>query len=210
MLGDEKQQMSAEPNSMKTMIKSATFALTLFCAGTAFAQETESDPGADLDLGTPINEEPDGPQPGDTFTAAIFGDWELRCLKREEGPDPCQLYQLLSDAEGNPVAEFSLFGLPDGGRAAAGANIVAPLETLLTEQLTITVDGSEPRRYAFTFCNTGGCVARVGFTQAEVDQFKRGRNATLRLVPAGAPEEEVLLTVSLTGFTAAMEAAVGN
>jgi len=195
---------------MKPLIKSVAFSMSLLCAGVATAQETESDPAADLDLGTPINEAPSEPQVGQTYTAAVFGDWELRCLKREEGPEPCQLYQLLLDAEGNAVAEFTLFGLPEGGRAAAGANIVAPLETLLTEQLTITVDGSEPRRYAFTFCNAGGCVARVGFTEAEVSQFKRGNNATLRLVPAGAPDEEVVLTVSLTGFTAAMNASEGN
>lgn len=195
---------------MTRRIITAALALSLFFAHQTSAQETENDPADGLDLGTPINEEPAEPQPGQTYTAAIFDDWALRCLKQEEGPDPCQLYQLLADDEGNAVAEFSLFALPPGGRAAAGATIVAPLETLLTEQLTITVDGSEPRRYAFTFCNAGGCVARVGFTQAEVDQFKRGRNATLRLVPAGAPETEVVLTVSLTGFTAALNATEPN
>lgn len=201
---------------MKSLIKSVAFSMSLLCAGVASAQEAdttpeaETDPGAELDLGTPINQDPAEPQVGQTYTAAVFDAWELRCLKREEGPEPCQLYQLLRDSEGNAVAEFTLFGLPEGGRAAAGANIVAPLETLLTEQLTITVDGAEARRYAFTFCNAGGCVARVGFTEAEVAQFKRGNNATLRLVPAGAPDDEVVLTVSLAGFTAAMNAAEGN
>lgn len=191
---------------MISLFRPATLALSLFCASMAVGQETDIDPGADLDLGTPINEAPSGPQPGQTYDAEVFGDWTLRCLKQEEGPDPCQLYQLLRDEDNNPVAEFTLFALPEGGRAAAGATIVAPLETLLTEQLTITVDGSEPRRYAFTFCNGGGCVARVGFTEAEVNQFKRGNNAVLRLVPAGAPDTEVKLTVSLAGFTAAMNA----
>ena len=195
---------------MMRFTKSAAFALSLLCASTAYAQETETDPGAGLDLGTPVDQEPSEPQPGQTYTAATFQDWSLRCLKQDEGPDPCQLYQLLKDSEGNSVAEFSLFGLPEGGQAVAGATIVAPLETLLTQQLTITVDGSEPRRYAFTFCNTGGCVARVGFTQAEIDQFKRGRDAVVRLVPASAPDQEVLLTLSLSGFTAAFNATTQN
>jgi len=63
-----------------------------------------------------------------------------------------------------------------------------------------------PRTYPYTFCNSAGCVARVGFTTEEVNQFKRGNAATLRMVPAAAPEDEVILNISLTGFTAGYEA----
>ena len=157
------------------------------------------DPAADLALGQPVSDEPAIGQP---YDREFFGDWSLRCLRTEEGPEPCQLYQLLLDTEGNAVAEFSLFPLPEGSRAAAGATIVAPLETLLTEQLTLSVDGANPRVYPFTFCNLGGCVARVGFTAEEVAEFKAGAAAQLRLVPAAAPDQEVVLTISLSGFTA--------
>ena len=171
------------------------------------AQETTTPPTADvatdLDMGTAIA---DPNAVGTPYIRDTFGDWSLRCLRAEEGQnDPCQLYQLLNDADGNSVAEISVFPLPAGGRAAAGATIVAPLETLLTEQLQISVDGSAARRYPFTFCNQAGCVARVGFTQEEVDQFKRGDKATLRMVPAAAPDQEVVLDVSLTGFTAGLD-----
>ena len=171
------------------------------------AQETTTPPTADvatdLDMGTAIA---DPNAVGTPYIRDTFGDWSLRCLRAEEGQnDPCQLYQLLNDADGNSVAEISVFPLPAGGRAAAGATIVAPLETLLTEQLQISVDGSAARRYPFTFCNQAGCVARVGFTQEEVDQFKRGNKATLRMVPAAAPDQEVVLDVSLTGFTAGID-----
>ncbi len=163
------------------------------------AETPATDAAADLSLGTPVDEVI---AVGQQYIRETFGDWSLRCLRAAEGADPCQLYQLLEDADGNAVAEISLFPLPAGGQAAAGATIVAPLETLLTEQLTIAVDGSTPRRYPFTFCNMGGCVARVGFTEAEVTQFKRGARATLRLVPAAAPDQDVTLEISLLGFTA--------
>ena len=141
-------------------------------------------------------------QVGQPYIAAESGDWALRCLKAEEGSsDPCQLYQLLRDEDGNSVAEISMFPLADGGEAAAGATIVVPLETLLTEQVTISVDGSNARRIPFTFCNGAGCVSRVGFSDEHVNQFKRGNQATLRIVPAAAPDQPVLLTISLTGFT---------
>ncbi|MGJ8587005.1 MAG: invasion associated locus B family protein [Yoonia sp.] len=187
---------------MRSLLKSALLAALLSHAGVAMAQETAEQPETaaedDLALGEPV-----GPQVGEPYEREVFGDWALRCIKAEEGArDPCNLYQLLTNEDGIAVAEFNLFPLPEGQRAAAGATVVVPLETLLTEQLTIAVDGANARRYPFTFCNRAGCVARIGFTQAEVDQFKRGSTATVRLVPAAAPEAEVVLDVSLTGFTA--------
>ena len=172
---------------------------------TAPAEETTAAPEAadDLNLGEPV-----GPQVGEPYIREEFGDWALRCIKSPEGsPDPCNLYQLLNNEEGVSVAEFNMFRLPEGRQAVAGATIVVPLETLLTQQLTIAVDGQSARRYPFTFCNRAGCVARLGFTQEEVDQFKRGAAATVRLVPAAAPTEEVVLNVSLNGFTAGFNAA---
>jgi invasion protein IalB len=197
---------------MRITIKSIFLAALLTQAGQSLAQETDTDAEntdqtettqedstpEDLNLGEPV-----GPVVGQPYVLQEFGDWQMRCVKAPEGQnDPCNLYQLLEDKDGNQVAEVNLFRLPEGSRAAAGATIVVPLETLLTQQLTLSVDNANARRYPFTFCNSAGCVARVGFTQAEVDQFKRGVSAQIRLVPAAAPDEEVLLTMSLSGFTA--------
>ncbi len=200
---------------MRNTLKSFFIAALLAQGSSAFAQETDTttaeptqnqaaDPAADLDLGEPV-----GPQVGQPYVLQTFGDWAMRCVKAAEGRnDPCNLYQLLTDENGAAVAEFNLFRLPEGSRAAAGATVVVPLETLLTQQLMLTVDGGEARRYPFTFCNAAGCVARLGFTQAEVEQFKAGSAATVRLVPAAAPTEEVLLNLSLSGFTAGFEGVV--
>lgn len=187
---------------MRSLLKSALLAALLAQAGIAMAQETPDAAAPTAEDGLALGE-PLGPQVGEPYEREVFGDWALRCIRAEEGErDPCNLYQLLTNEDGVAVAEFNLFPLPEGQRAAAGATVVVPLETLLTEQLTIAVDGQNARRYPFTFCNRAGCVARIGFTQAEVDQFKRGSVATVRLVPAAAPDAEVVLDVSLTGFTA--------
>jgi invasion protein IalB len=127
-------------------------------------------------------------------------------MRTESGDDPCQLYQLLKDKDGNNVAEISLFVLPPGNPAVAGATIVAPLETLLTEQLNISVDGANTKRYPFTWCAPIGCIARVGFTAAEVEAFKKGNAATLSIVPVAASDQRVTLDLSLKGFTAGIEA----
>jgi invasion protein IalB len=161
--------------------------------------------GADnLSLGTEVGGN-DGP--GSTYVAASFEGWEQRCVRAAEGSlDTCQLYQLLKDAKGNSVAEITLFGLPEGQQAAAGATIIAPLETLLTDGMLLQIDAGKPKAYPFTWCSSIGCVARIGLTTAEVDALKKGNKATITIVPVVAPTEKVLLDVSLKGFTAGLTA----
>jgi invasion protein IalB len=84
--------------------------------------------------------------------------------------------------------------------------VIVPLETLLTSNLVMVVDAGKTRSYPFSFCSTVGCVARIGFTQAEVDGFKKGNMAKLTIVPAVAPDQKVDLSVPLTGFTAGYDA----
>ncbi len=141
-------------------------------------------------------------QVGQTYIAEEHGDWQMRCVKSEDGKDPCQLYQLLEDEEGNSVAEFSIFNLPEGQQAVAGATVVTPLETLLTAELRLQVDAGQARRYPYSFCSQIGCFARIGFTAGEVDAFKAGSAVTVAIVPAAAPDEVVALKMSLSGFTA--------
>ena len=142
------------------------------------------------------------PELGKPYTNEVIGAWEMRCIKTEEETDPCQMYQLLDDGEGNPVSEVSLFRLPDGGKAKAGATIVVPLETSLPSQLTIAVDGGKARRYPFAFCNPVGCYVRLGLTDQDIAAFKRGNQAVVTIVPALAPDQKVELSLSLEGFTA--------
>ena len=111
----------------------------------------------------------------------------------------------MDDGQGAPVAEFSLFRLPAGGKATAGATVVVPLETALPSQLTLTVDGGKARRYPFAFCNPVGCYVRMGLTEADVAAFKRGKEAVITIVPALAPDQKVELSLSLDGFTASFD-----
>lgn len=198
------------------MAKTKTTALALLLALAApplFAQTTEApateeaQPPADgvsadgLSMGTELG---GGNQVGSTYTAATFEAWEQRCVRTESGIDPCQLYILLKDKDGTAVAEFTMFGLPQGseGPAVAGATFVAPLETLLTTGMTLQIDAAKPKAYPFTFCTQIGCISRLGFTAEEVEQMKKGANATIVIVPFVAPDERVELQISLKGFTA--------
>ena len=142
---------------------------------------------------------------GKPYTKEEVGSWEIRCIKTEEDVDPCQMYQLLDDGQGAPVAEFSLFRLPEGGKAQAGATVVVPLETSLQSQLSVAVDGGKERRYPFAFCNPVGCYVRMGLTADDVAAFKRGKEAKITIVPALAPDQKVQLTLSLDGFTSSFD-----
>ena len=173
------------------------------------AQAAGSSIGGDLTLGEADNgtAQP-GSRQNETYVKATHGDWDLQCLKVPEGveaEEPCQMYQLLKDENGGSVAEVSVFRLANGGQVAAGGTFVVPLETLLTQKLTIAVDGGQAKSYDFSFCTQVGCYARVGFTADDVSRFKAGSAAKITIVPALAPDQKVELDMSLSGFTAAFE-----
>ncbi|MFW2586998.1 invasion associated locus B family protein [Sagittula sp. SSi028] len=168
--------------------------------------ETEEAPqtpvGGDLDLG-----QGDAPQQPQPYIRETFQDWSLQCVAVQGQEDEvCQMYQLLTDEQGSPVAEVSMFKLQGGGQAVAGGTFIVPLETLLPQKLSVSVDGAQAKRYDYSFCAQAGCYARIGLTSADVAQFKAGAKAEVTIVPALAPNQKVTVPMSLSGFTAAYEA----
>ena len=147
-------------------------------------------------------------QLGGIYLAAKFDAWEQRCVKKPDGSDPCQLYQLLKDDTGNPVSEISFFTLQEGSQAVLGANVLAPLETLLTANLRISVDAGTAKIYPFSYCNQNGCVAKVGFTAEDLAALQAGSDAIMTIVPAAAPAKTVVIKIPLKGFTAGHQAIV--
>ncbi|GGH17905.1 Invasion protein IalB, involved in pathogenesis [Cribrihabitans marinus] len=185
-------------------------AIGLMVLGGGVAAQDSSDEGATegaqtptLDLGQPAT---DTPQLGSRYAKEEFDDWTLACVKTEGETDPCSMLQILNGDDGNPIAEVSMFRLKNSGPAVAGATVIVPLETLLTAQLTISIDGAPGKRYNYSFCNPVGCIAQIGLTQADIDAMKRGKQATVSLVPAPAPDQKIDLALSLSGFTAAFDA----
>ena len=156
-----------------------------------------------LDMGQPVIS---GPALGQRYVKESFGDWALACVKTQDPVDPCSLVQTLLGQNGNAVAEISLFRLEEGGQVAAAATVIVPLETLLPGQLTIAVDNGIAKRYEYQFCNQVGCIARIGLTDQDVSEYKKGGAATVSIVPALAPDQVISLQMSLIGFTAGYDA----
>lgn len=166
------------------------------------AEDAEAD-AAPADAEKPAANDPN--RPGTYYAKSEHGDWTIRCIRAGEGKDPCEMYKLLNDQDDNAVAELTLVPLSNGN-VAAGATLVAPLETDLIEGLGFRVDSGEMRGYPFSFCAPVGCISRLGFTQAELNGMKRGNKATVQLLPFGGdPKKPVQLDISLSGFTAAFD-----
>ena len=192
---------------MTALAALACFALS----GAAMAQETATQeetpntvPTSEGDLS--LGEDTSVPQVGQTYVREVVQDWEIQCVKTQTGEDePCQMYQLLQNEAGNPVAEVSLFKLPQGGQAVAGATVIVPLETALQAQLRIAVDGAQSKRYPYSLCNQIGCFARIGLTNSDLNGFKRGAKAVVTVVPFVAQDQQIQLEMSLNGFTASFD-----
>ncbi|HEY0274691.1 MAG TPA: invasion associated locus B family protein [Paenirhodobacter sp.] len=144
--------------------------------------------------------------PGTSYIADTYGDWKMQCFRSEDGNDPCQMYQLLHDEKGNPVADISMIALPAGNKAVAGATIMTPLETLLTANLALKVDNQPPKGYPFTFCAQPGCFSRIGLLPEELAQLKKGNKISMTIVPVATPNQPVNVDISLKGFTTAYDA----
>ncbi|HPD91159.1 MAG: invasion associated locus B family protein [Rhodobacter sp.] len=178
----------------------------LLAASSAMAQDSGS--AAPAQTPAPAQSQPAAPQP---FVAATHGSWQIICPPEEaNGPTgACEMYQLLNDAQGSPTAEISIAALPLGAEFSAGASVTTPLETFLPAGLAWYI-GDRPadeqiRVEPFRVCSVVGCLVRMGLSADEVDAMKAGSNATLLMRPFVAVDQEVSLTVSLSGFTAAYE-----
>lgn len=143
---------------------------------------------------------------GKPYVAQTFDAWTVQCIRTEDGKDPCQIYQLLKDDQGNSVADISIQNLPEGQQATAGATIMTPLETDLSQNLVLKVDSAEAKVYPFRFCARVGCFVQAGFTADELAALRRGNKVVVTLVPMAAPDQKVNLDMSLKGFTAAYTA----
>jgi len=183
-------------NSMLKFFGLNLVALGLVCLMPApsLAQEASG-----LSLGKPLQPKREIGQP---YIVERKDDWAIRCVTTETGNDPCEMFQLLVREEGTPIAEISMFPLPQTEPAVAGATILVPLETLLTAPLVIEFSDTKAKEYPYSYCDKSGCVVRVGFDKSDLDDLKKGTEVTMAISHILQPDQQLILPVSLIGFTA--------
>ena len=145
-------------------------------------------------------------EPGEIYLAGNKGDWNVRCMTGNPGEiDRCEIQQLLFLNENTPVADISIFKLPDGERAIAAANVMVPLETLLTKKFRFAFSEDSVKEFPYSFCNQNGCLVRMGLLEEDIEAMKKGSSSELSITHISSPEASINLSLSLTGFTAAFD-----
>ena len=145
-------------------------------------------------------------EPGEIYLAGSKGDWNVRCITGKPGEtDRCEIQQLLFLNENTPVVDISIFKLPVGEVAVAAANIMVPLETLLTKKFRFAFSEELIKEYPYSFCNKNGCLVRLGLLEEDLEALKTGLSSELSITHISDPEASINLDISLKGFTAAFE-----
>ena len=145
-------------------------------------------------------------EPGEIYLAGNKGDWNVRCVTANPGEiDKCEIQQLLFLNEDSPIADISIFKLPEGERAVAAANVMVPLETLLTKKLRFAFSEDSVKEFPYSFCNQNGCLVRMGLLEEDIEAMKKGSSSELSITHISSPEASINLSLSLNGFTAAFD-----
>ena len=146
-------------------------------------------------------------EPGEVYLAGNKGDWNVRCITGNPGEnDKCEIQQLLFLNENTPIADISIFKLPDGEVAVAAANVMVPLETLLTKKFRFAFSEKLVKEFQYSFCNQDGCLVRMGLLEEDIAAMKKGSSSQLSITHISRPESSINLDLSLSGFTAAFDA----
>ncbi len=164
---------------------------------------TLSQEASGLSLGKPLETLR---EPGEIYLAGTKGDWNVRCITGNPGEaDRCEMQQLLFINENNPIADISIFKLPAGEVAIAAANVMVPLETLLTKNFRFSFSEESKKEYPYSFCNKNGCLVRMGLLEEDVEAMKKGTSSEMSITHISSPESAINLNLSLDGFTAAFD-----
>ena len=178
------------------------FVICIFCFGVNItglvAQEASG-----LSLGKPLETMR---EPGEIYLAGNKGDWNVRCITGNPGDiDKCEMQQLIYLNENTPIADISIFKLNPGEIAVAAANVMVPLETLLTKKFRVAFSEDNVKEFPYSFCNNNGCLIRMGLKEEDVEAMKKGSASKLSITHISDPNAAINLNLSLEGFTAAYE-----
>ena len=138
-------------------------------------------------------------QPQDVLKAT-HGDWEIRCI---QGTEVCAMQQIGKTAEGQRALQVTVERLAgvtsEGQPVPAALTVRTPLGVLIPYMVRLKVDDGNVEQIPLLRCLPDSCVARAPMMEQQVQQLKRGASATFGFFLT----DEVLVDVSLNGFTAA-------
>ena len=107
--------------------------------------------------------------------------------------------QIGNDATGTPVLEMVIRKLAEPlevneQTAVAVLDVITPLGVVLTEGLSMTIDGGREESAAFQICTEQGCLVREPVGDELITRLKRGRRRDalgVRRQPGGGDERHL-------------------
>ena len=140
---------------------------------------------------------------GASSLSETHGDWTVTCRMAGEGDQAkpaCSLSQQQTNRQKQLAIAIELAPADDGARGA----LVLPFGVAVTKTVQTDVDKTPlgaPR--TFSTCLPAGCIVPLAVSAQEVDQMKAG--STLNVTATTADNAAFTLSVSLNGFTSALE-----
>ncbi|HUV32385.1 MAG TPA: invasion associated locus B family protein [Devosiaceae bacterium] len=128
-------------------------------------------------------------------------NWLKVCDALESGERACIMRQIIIKG-GQFTGSFVLRDDP-GQENRLLAVAAVPLGVLLPFGLTWQIDGAKPLRVPYMVCDPNSCVSQLVINEAYVDSLKRG--ARLALTARNRQNEDLVIEVNLSGFTAVWE-----
>jgi invasion protein IalB len=128
------------------------------------------------------------------------GDWEIHCVM---GSDTCAMQQVGETADGQRAMLVTIQRLAgvtaEGKNVPAAITINTPLGVLIPYGVRVKIDDGNVAPVPLLRCVPESCVARAPLADEAVEMFKKGSKATVGFFL----QNEVLVDISLNGFTAA-------
>ncbi|MDP6692126.1 MAG: invasion associated locus B family protein [Alphaproteobacteria bacterium] len=133
-----------------------------------------------------------------------YQDWRLRCeRKSDSAPEHCFIMQIAKTLKDKRDALRIGVRYPDPDRPAM-VFLTLPLGVYLPGGLTMQIDDGETLRIPLEICLKNGCHTRMDLEGTLLKDLQAGQQATL--IFFDAQQQQIVVPVSLAGFTAAYAA----
>jgi len=137
-------------------------------------------------------------------TTATYGDWVLRCVRPEKGPQVCEVVQsMVVQGQQQPVAQVAV----GYDRNDLRFTLLVPPAISLSRGPTLGVPNASAPHFdlAWRRCLPQGCFADVA-VGSELLKTLRGRSEPMQIDFKDAAEREVKLPLSARGLVPALDA----
>jgi invasion protein IalB len=137
-------------------------------------------------------------------TSKQYNDWILQCGGEGLKEDQCYITQNIS-IQKSGTRSVRVVASYQGPENKPLMIFILPLGILLPAGMTFNIDDGEKNKLPVRICLPGGCKVRMILNKKLIGALKKGNQATVTFV-GGKTRKQIIVEISLNGFTKAMSA----